>query len=217
MSMKTTGSRTKEDVCKAAEMIVKLSQSQSRGGAPSFTPYHIIEFLKAASQGSIGRPSLQRTLGLGEASIKTLILRLRDADLITHKGKGHETTERGRNVINYISNLINYKHINFDIPGLWDEDSIVVNSPCIKPPKTLTEVYFIRDYLVSSGCRMSVIGGAHKGYLKFPGVPGYIANELRIMLSDYKLDGLVVVAPLTCVSSVVSGILKAVIDLCCNS
>ncbi|RLG80592.1 MAG: hypothetical protein DRO09_02920, partial [Thermoprotei archaeon] len=64
------------------DVIVKLA-SPAGGVKPRFTPYHVFMALRIiAEKGPIGRPSLMKDIGLGEASTKTLLRRMRSAGLI---------------------------------------------------------------------------------------------------------------------------------------
>ncbi|MCD6324186.1 MAG: hypothetical protein J7L55_03665 [Desulfurococcales archaeon] len=72
-----------------------------RGVSPSFRPCHVLKALKfLLESGPAGRPSLMRVLGLGEASTKTLLRRLKEADLVhSVKPEGTVLTEEGAALI----------------------------------------------------------------------------------------------------------------------
>lgn len=81
------------------EIIKKLVTRKGPGHL--FQPAHFILALKTIKErGHIGRYELGRILDLGGGSIRTLINRLKDEELITVEGKkGHILTEQGERVL----------------------------------------------------------------------------------------------------------------------
>lgn len=72
-----------------------------KGPGHLFRPAHFFIALQVIEEkGPIGRYELGRILDLGGGSIRTLVNRMKDADLIAVEGKkGHILTERGKNVL----------------------------------------------------------------------------------------------------------------------
>ncbi|MCE4610453.1 MAG: hypothetical protein F7B17_00590 [Desulfurococcales archaeon] len=197
-----------EEPCKLARVLVEVSEPE-RGGAPGFTPYHVLEALKLLSRKSMGRPALQRALGLGEGSVKTMVAKLREKGMVERVGKGLKVTSAGARVAEVLTAILTYTIFKEEVPGLWEEDTLITCLSCAPAPRNLTEVYKVRDYLVAEGCRVSLVGGAvGPGYYVLPGVPDYIGRHVVDVLDAIRARGLVVLTPASCTPQTVSAILK---------
>ncbi len=83
----------------AARIIAEIAMPR-RKVKPNFTPYHVIKALMIIGKGRVGRPKLREELGLGDASTRTLLKRLREAGLIrSFRPTGTELTEKGRETL----------------------------------------------------------------------------------------------------------------------
>ncbi len=90
-----------------AEILLRVAEE--RGGVkPGFTPYHVLRALDTLHlQALTGRHALMRQLKLGEASVKTLINRLREAGLVeTSRPHGTRLTEAGRGLVTRLREFI---------------------------------------------------------------------------------------------------------------
>jgi predicted transcriptional regulator len=69
----------------------------SDGPSPKFSPYHIWKaFRLIDTQGPISRKKLAETLGLGEGSVRTILAKMTQEELIENSHDGTSLTERGR-------------------------------------------------------------------------------------------------------------------------
>jgi len=68
------------------------------GPSIAFTPFHIYCALEQLSQGPIGRNRLADKLGVGDGTIRTIISRLKDAELILNTKEGGTLTTQGQGV-----------------------------------------------------------------------------------------------------------------------
>lgn len=76
-----------------------LLEEKAPGPYPSFSIVHILKALELiAEKGPIGRGKLSIATGMGEGSTRTLITRLKDADLITISKLGCSLTKKGEKV-----------------------------------------------------------------------------------------------------------------------
>ena len=88
-------------------VLEKLVPEKTAGPSPAFTVFDAIKMLETiAESGSIGRGSLSEKLGLGEGTTRTLISRLKKAQLMTTSRKGCALTEKGTKVWNQIKTFI---------------------------------------------------------------------------------------------------------------
>ncbi|MEM3948859.1 MAG: DUF4443 domain-containing protein [Zestosphaera sp.] len=92
-----------------SEIRLLLRIAEERGGVkPGFSPYHVFRVLDMLHRHSVcGRHELMKELGLGEASIKTLISRLKEAGLVeTSRPHGTKLTETGKELATKLKRLI---------------------------------------------------------------------------------------------------------------
>ena len=102
-------------------MLLKLAEAR-KGIRPSFTPYHLLKTLSILSEkGEVGRPALSITLKLGEASVKTMLRRLREAELvISRRPSGTALTPKGKELIRKLSEAISFVN-DLDVSDLCKE------------------------------------------------------------------------------------------------
>ncbi len=192
------------------------------GGSAGYTLYHVLAALREASERPVGRPYLERALGLSEASARSLIRRLRSMGLLEPAGKaGHRATERGSRLASLHTLVLETRAAG--IPGIPWRPVAVLATLAIDPPRSLVDVYRVRDYLVGEGCRETVIGGVESGSLRLPGIPED-QSQLRLELwriVEEQLQRpqgspglLLVVVPEHCRAQAYTALLKALLDLC---
>ncbi len=88
-------------------VLEKLVPEKTVGPSPAFTVFDAIKMLETiAESGSIGRGLLSEKLGLGEGTTRTLISRLKKAQLMTTSRKGCALTEKGTKVWTQIKAFI---------------------------------------------------------------------------------------------------------------
>ncbi len=198
---------SQREACQAVEAVLRAAES-SRGGSVGYTPYHVYTALKLLSERDpLGRPRLQRLLGLGEAPVKTLLQRLEALGLAAKagKGRGHTTTERGRRLYRRVEEVVRLYRVRATPLG----EAIVIVTPLLEPVRDLVGVYRVRDYLVAENCRLCIIGGVDNGIPQYPGLPEEEAGELR-GLDPGVTRGVIVVVPRECVEKAFTGVLRLV-------
>jgi len=163
---------------KSAQLLSILC-SAKRGVKPKFTPYHILKTLLYLTERPHGRMELSRKLGLGEASTRTLIQRLKVEGLIdVDKIAGAFLTDKGRKVIDemldkiILVGSINVKDYCEDCRGY-----------CIVIRRGLTivrdrGVLAIRDLVVREGAYGAIIAIFKEGRFLLP-VAGNAYEEFR--------------------------------------
>lgn len=91
------------------EIRLLLKMAEERGGVkPGFSPYHVFKALESLHPSNVcGRHELMKELKLGEASVKTLISRLKEAGLVeTSRPHGTRLTETGRELAAKLKQLV---------------------------------------------------------------------------------------------------------------
>lgn len=202
--------------CEAAREILKVTE-RPPGGAPGFAPYHVSEALLTIDrEPGVGRPRLQRRLGLGEAATRTLMQRLVLAGLAERIGRGLKLTNLGEELLSSISKSIAIYQLDEPLVDEWgDTRAVLVGG--VPPPRTLTDVYRFRDYLVEEGCRTAVVAGLDGDNVQAPGLPDYLRDRLASLLLQSigaPTMGLLLVIPGECLASAVNAALRILASSC---
>lgn len=82
-----------------------LVAEKAPGPAPTFSVFHIIRALELIAEKPIGRGKLAEELRIGPGAIRTIINRLRKADLITTSKSGCSLTDKGLKLYNQIKEV----------------------------------------------------------------------------------------------------------------
>ncbi|MBX5327766.1 MAG: DUF4443 domain-containing protein [Candidatus Bathyarchaeota archaeon] len=77
------------------QVLEKLSSEKAPGPSPTFSALHLLHAIELISEKTIGRGKLAQKLNVGEGAIRTLIERLKNADLITTSKTGCSLTSKG--------------------------------------------------------------------------------------------------------------------------
>lgn len=77
------------------KFIQEIAGKKAPGPSTSFTVFHIFYALELMSQKPLGRNRLAKELGVGDGAVRTIISRLRSADLIEASKGGCNLTEKG--------------------------------------------------------------------------------------------------------------------------
>ena len=78
------------------ELLNSLVKEKAPGPALTFTSLHLIKVLELIAEGPIGRGKLAKKLGIGEGTIRTIIKRLKDSNLIEISKNGCHLTNFGK-------------------------------------------------------------------------------------------------------------------------
>ncbi|GEM_PF-317757 len=201
------------------EIVLRVAESR-RGVAPAFTTYHVIKALDLLSRRRLGRPTLGKELGLGDASTRTLLSRLREAGLVrSYRPLGTELTELGREVLKAVRSRIKIVG-KVSTAGVCERcvASAVIVKGGIKYLSRLG-VLGMRDLIVKSGADGALILKCAGGKVMMPTTEGDVEFSgalLKDIISKASLeDGDVIVVPLcrdgsesACLSYAVNAIVK---------
>jgi len=81
------------------KLLESLLEEKAPGPYPTFSIYHLIKGLElVAETGKVGRGRLAEELEIGEGAARTLIERLKNANLISASKKGCSLTKRGKRI-----------------------------------------------------------------------------------------------------------------------
>jgi predicted transcriptional regulator len=77
------------------QLLEGISGEKAPGPSPTFSTFHIVRAMELISEKTIGRGKLAENLNVGEGAVRTMIDRLRDADLIVTSKAGCVLTDKG--------------------------------------------------------------------------------------------------------------------------
>jgi predicted transcriptional regulator len=77
------------------KFIESLVSEKAPGPSTTFSMFHIFSALEILAQKPIGRNKLAEQLGVGDGAIRTIVKRLKDADLIVTSKGGTQLTPKG--------------------------------------------------------------------------------------------------------------------------
>ncbi|MCL1965916.1 MAG: DUF4443 domain-containing protein [Candidatus Bathyarchaeota archaeon] len=78
------------------EFITTIADKKAAGPPTIFTPFHIYCTLEQLSQNPTGRNKLANKIGVGNGTIRTIITRLKETELILNTKKGCTLTPKGQ-------------------------------------------------------------------------------------------------------------------------
>jgi len=77
------------------QLLEKITSEKAPGPSPTFSLFHIIRAIELISYKKIGRSKLAENLKVGEGAVRSIIDRLKDAELIVTSKAGCTLTNRG--------------------------------------------------------------------------------------------------------------------------
>ncbi|AWR99981.1 DUF4443 domain-containing protein [Metallosphaera hakonensis] len=127
-----------------------------QGNRPSYDEAYVIWALNVIhDEAPVGRLTLMRRLGLGEASIKTMLRRLREMGLITvDKVGGADVTEKGKQLVDMWKSNVNISQVRLASLN-WDALQIVLRNGSSLVEKM--GVIRMRDLIIKDGAEAALI------------------------------------------------------------
>jgi len=77
------------------QVLKKIAGEKAPGPSPTFSIFHLLLAIELISKEIIGRSKLAEKLNVGEGAVRTMVERLRDAELITTSKTGCALTDKG--------------------------------------------------------------------------------------------------------------------------
>ena len=139
--------------------IVRVATEPRRGVSPRYGPYHVIKLLQLLYQREpLGRHALSRELGLGEASTRTLLRRLREVGVVEiDRVGGAILTDVGRRAVQkLLSSIRSISRVTQILEKLrLDREAVAaIVDPSLLQSAKLVE---IRDSIVRKGASAALI------------------------------------------------------------
>jgi biotin operon repressor len=129
------------------------------GADPSFEYVHVLRALFVLSDGWTSRKRLVDELGVGEGSVRTLLKRLKDDDVVVSSRRGHRLNKNGKNLLEKISGKVSRP---IHLKTLKNSCAVHMVGKNVKSGLVL------RDEAVRAGAQMALVLNVSKGKVYFP-------------------------------------------------
>jgi Mn-dependent DtxR family transcriptional regulator len=81
------------------QLLDRIMSEKAPGPSPTFSVLHMLQAIEIISEKAVGRNRLAQILGVGEGAVRTIIDRLKEADLITTSKAGCTLTKMGSKLL----------------------------------------------------------------------------------------------------------------------
>ncbi len=152
----------------------------------SYSPVHIVKILFLLSENSMGRVQLIKEMGVGEATVKTLVKRLKKSKLIESSTKGNVLTKKGKFLLRRILKKIS-KPIKIDT----SDYAVGKYNTAILVKKSAKKVKFgieQRDEAIKIGADGATTLVCSDNRLIFPGCNRKITKLERVLREHFSIE-----------------------------
>ncbi len=170
--------------------ILSKASSERRGVKPRYSRADVYQtLLILVEEGPLGRLKIAEKLGLGEASVKTMLRRLKELNVVDIDPiAGAYLTSKGKEIIEKVSEKI-MPPITLDLheTAEWPNSKITV----LKKASHIleqTNVLEIRDELIRRGAKAALIIVVEHNTAKLAGVEEYTSKEIRQIAEKAKAE-----------------------------
>jgi len=156
-------------------LLETLTREKAPGPTPSFQVFHVLKALELISSSSIGRGMLAKKLGIGEGATRTLLERLKEAEIVSVSKAGCSLTKRGEEVWKEVKSVL--------VAKARLEQTKLTLSPCnivivVKKRRNKVKLGMEqRDAAFLAGAKGATTLVVEKGKLSMPNVPSNIAKD----------------------------------------
>ena len=136
------------------------------GAKPSYRKEHILKALLILDKKRTGRKKLVKKMGLGEGSVRTILKKLKEEELITSVKQGHSLTEKGSLILaNTLKKFTRPETFEtFDLACGSPKAMSIIKDASAKVGKGMDQ----RDTAVKAGADGALILACKDGELQFP-------------------------------------------------
>ncbi|ARM76545.1 DUF4443 domain-containing protein [Acidianus manzaensis] len=161
------------------QLIINDITKPKQGNRPNFDEAHVIYAMDIIyKEQPIGRPTLIRKLGLGEATVKTLLKRLKESNIIkVDKVGGAELTELGKELLSEWNSKISIEKTELKSIS-WNSMMIIAKNEADLLNKI--KVTQLRDMIIKAGANAALIAIIKSNEIELPpktsefSIPGLI-------------------------------------------
>ncbi len=190
---------TPTDACRIVDVVSRITEPR-QGVRPGFEEGDVLRALLETAKVPRGRLWLAKNLGLGEASARTLLKRLRREGLVTvDRVAGAELTEKGKKVVAPL--LISVHVEETEAPSAlkgWGRVTLIVARNLSRLVET-RGVIGLRDLAVAGGASAALVAVYRNEGIVVPAVEDEdVVGELEAMVGSARIRGDRLVLVLRC-------------------
>jgi predicted transcriptional regulator len=156
------------------QILEKITSEKAPGPSPSFSVFHLLHAIELISEKTIGRSKLAENLEVGEGAVRTIINRLRDADLVVTSKAGCNLTKEGVRLLREYKSIFKKTEIGKNELTLADYNFAILAKNCGWKVKSGVEQ---RDAAVMAGAKGATTIMFKEGRLKIPSVSDDVAKD----------------------------------------
>jgi len=157
------------------QFLEKIASEKAPGPSPSFSVFHLLHAIELISEKTIGRSKLAENLKVGEGAVRTIINRLKDADLVVTSKSGCALSSRGLRLLREYRSIFKKKiEIGKNELTLTDYNfAILIKNRGHKVRSGVEQ----RDTAVMAGAKGATTIMFNEGRLKIPSVSDDVAKD----------------------------------------
>ena len=156
------------------QLLEKAASEKAPGPSPSFTTLHLLLAMELIAEKEIGRNKLAESLGVGEGAIRTILGRLKDAELVEISKTGCSLTDSGLRLWREYASVLRKIPIGQNELALAKFNFAVLVKNCGEAVGSGMEQ---RDAAVMAGAKSATTIRVKKGRLIIPSVSGDVARD----------------------------------------
>jgi predicted transcriptional regulator len=160
---------------KFKHLLEKIKSEKAPGPSPSFSVFHLLHAIELISEKTIGRSKLAENLEVGEGAVRTIINRLKDANLVATSKAGCSLTNEGLRLLREYKSIFEKKtEIGKNELTLADYNFAILVKNGAHGVKSGVEQ---RDAAVMAGAKGATTIMFKEGCLKIPSVSDDVAKD----------------------------------------
>jgi predicted transcriptional regulator len=157
------------------QRLEKITSEKAPGPSPSFSVFHLLHAIELISEKTIGRSRLAENLNVGEGAVRTIITRLKDADLVATSKAGCALSSEGLRLLREYKSIFKKKiEIGKNELTLADYNFAILIKNCGHKVRSGVEQ---RDAAVMAGAKGATTIMFKEGRLKIPSVSDDLAKD----------------------------------------
>jgi predicted transcriptional regulator len=153
----------------------QISGKKAPGPSTTFTIFHIFYALELMAQKPLGRNKLAELLNVGDGAVRTIISRLRDADLIETSKAGCNLTQKGKDIWRQFDSIFP-KQVDLsksELSNLEFNHAFLVKNAAEKVESGIDQ----RDAAIIAGARKAFVIVYKKGHLSIESVSNNVEKQ----------------------------------------
>ena len=157
------------------KFIYEIAGKKAPGPSTTFTVFHVFYALELLSQEPLGRNKLAKNLNVGDGAVRTIISRLRNADLVETSKEGCNLTKKGLETWRQFEQVFP-KRVEIPASELSQSEfnfAFLVKNSGNKVKSGIDQ----RDAAIIAGARKALVAVFKDGHLRIESVSNFIEKD----------------------------------------